>query len=493
MFFVFICFNLILSSWYVLHRDIVFSTEVARDFFLLDELHQKKIILIGPSSTTGLFHGPLWTYLNYPAYVFSGGDPIIVGWGWIVFVLLFLISGFSIAKQLFDTKTAYFFTLMNSVYLVFHAKNFYNPHGAMLILPAFFYFFIRYVQTLRLRYLIIHILIAGALIQFQMAIGLPFFILSFFYAAYVLVKKHKKRHIVAYGLILFTLVNFIVFDLRHEFLLSRITTRFLTSAGRDSPDVVSMFKQRIQFMTTGVEFLRLDPGYRNLVIFCIFAVILFFQFKDKRHRTIYLSFLYFYGGYLVLSNLNSGGLLYFYLFPLFPLVFLIFSSLVTSRFSRSFTILLLIIFSMNVHNAIRDTMDASSSMIGKDENSWLFLKNMASKVFDGKDREFGYFVYSPDVVAYKPKYAMRYVKERSAKSAYYFQKKPVTYLVIAPPAKSNPYMEDAWWRINLLHIAKEPDSVKKFPNGYKIERYLLSKEEIGVPVEPNIDPGIFFR
>lgn len=493
LFFVAIIFNLILSSWFVLHHDVVFSAEVARDFFLLDELHQKKIVLIGPSSTTGLFHGPLWTYLNYPAYVLGGGNPVFVGWGWIAFVLFFLISGFYIAKKLFDSRTAYLFTLMNSVYMVFHAKNFYNPHGAMLLLPALFFFFIRYLQTLRLKYLIVHILISGAVIQFQMAIGVPFFILSFLYAIYITIKKHKISHLLAYGLILLTLINFIVFDLRHDFLLLKKTGSFLTSAGRDQPEIVSMFKQRIQFMTTGVEFLRTDPGYRDLVIFLIFACIIFIQVKDKKYRTIYLSFLYFYFGYLILSNLNAGGLLYFYLFPLFPFVFLIFSSGITSRFKKSFTVLFFIIFFMNVANAIQDTKAASSGMIGKDENSWLFLKNMASDVFSGKENEFGYFVYSPDIVGYKPKYAMRYMEKRSTKKTYYFQKKQVTYLVIAPPAKGNPYMEDSWWRINLLHIKKEPESVKTFPNGYKIERYLLSKEDIAVAVEPNIDPGIFFR
>ena len=43
LFFAFVCFNFILSSWFVLHHDIIFSSEVARDFFLLDEMDQKRI------------------------------------------------------------------------------------------------------------------------------------------------------------------------------------------------------------------------------------------------------------------------------------------------------------------------------------------------------------------------------------------------------------------------------------------------------------------
>lgn len=493
LFFTIIIFNLYLSSWYVLHQDIEFSSEIARDFLLLDELHQKKVVLIGPSSTTGLFHGPLWTYVNYPFYLLGNGNPVVVGWGWIAMVIAFIVSGFYFAKKLFDTKTAYLFALMLSEYCVFHAKGFYNPHGALFVLPAFFFFIIRYLQTFKLKYLIIHIFLAGILIQFQMAIGIPFFILSFFYALFITLRARKSFHLLIYTLILFAISNFIIFDLRHDFLLSKVSIQFLTSASRDNPNLLSMFEQRIRFMIGGVEFLRADPGYRNLFIFMIGAILVFFQIKDNKFKKIYLSFIYFYIGYLLLSNLNAGGLLYFYLFPLFPFVFLIFSSLVTSRYSKIFLVLFFIIFFANIQTAIKDIAPVKTHFIGKDENSWMFFKNMASEFFATKDNGFGYFVYSPDVVAYRSKYALSYMQKRSSKKAYYFTKKPVTYLVIAPPPKNNPYMQDKWWRTNLLHINKEPQSVKQFENGFKIEKYILSQEEISVSVEPNIDPGLKFR
>ncbi len=40
---------------------------------------------------------------------------------------------------------------------------------------------------------------------------------------------------------------------------------------------------------------------------------------------------------------------------------------------------------------------------------------------------------------------------------------------------------------------KKPDFETTFDNGYKIARFNLSKDEIGIPVEPNIDPGLTFR
>lgn len=492
-FFLFILLNLILSSWYLLHGDLDFTWEVARDFFLLDEMRNKGAILIGPSSSTGLFHGPLWTYVNYPLYLFGNSNPIVVGWGWVIMIIGFLVSGFYIAKNLFDTKTAYFYTLINSVYVVFHAKSLYNPHGAMFIIPAFFFFFIKYIQTHDMKYLIAHVLLGGALIHFQMAIGVPFVLLSFFYAAVDTLKAKKKRYLFIYLLIFVTMSNFIVFDLRHDFLLSKLTINFLTSTGRDNLNIISMVYQRINFMTSGIEFFRPEPGYGNLAVFLIFCVFMFFQIKDKKYKKIYYLFIYFYFGYLLVSNLNSGGLLYFYLFPLFSLVFLIFASFVTSRLSKIFILIILLILLYNQRSALIDIVNAEKKFIGKDQNSWLFLSKSAEKMFFGNEAEFGYFVYHPGTTAYQPKYAMHYIRKFKDKKTYYFQKKQTAYLFIAPPPADNPYMKDEWWRVNLLHINKDPSLIIRFDNGYKIEKYKLTDEEINVPTEQSIDPGIHFR
>lgn len=481
-----------LASWNALHQDIQFTSEIARDFWLLEELDLKKIILIGPSSSTGLFHGPLWTYLNYPAYFIGQGNPAAVGWFWILLITAFLASGFYMTKKLFGEGAAYLFTLMMSTYSVFIAKGLYNPHGALLFLPAFFYFFVRYIETFKLRYLIFHVLISGAIIQFQMAIGVPLFILSFISILFISIKRKKVIPLAMYSLIFICLANFFIFDLRHDFLLSKITFRFLTSAGRDHPNFLALLHQRINVMTTGVEFIRVDPGYRNMAIFAIFMVGVFFQIKDKEYKKIYLSFLYFYFGYLLVSLLNSGVLLYFYFFPIFPLAFLVFSSLITSKFSKIFAVIFFVIFLFNIQSAISDTKVENLS-IGKSQDSWVFMKNAAMKIFAGDENEFGYFAYSADTVAYREKYALRYAAKNSSKKAHYFQKLETTYVFIAPPPRSDPFMKEDWWIQNQLHINKKPEKEIIFENGYKIFKYSLSKEEIKVPIEPNIDPGLTFR
>lgn len=488
-----ILFNFLMAAWFLLHGDIQYSHSNSLIFLLLNELDAKKIVLLGPSSTTGLFHGPLWTYVNYPFYLLGKGDPVIVGWGWFFMVVAATAAGFYMAKDLFGEKTAYLFTLMSTLYWTFHVRGFFNPHGAMLIIPAFFYLFIKYIRTLKPKFLAFNVLITGAIIQFQMAIGVPFLILSFLYLLFFTYKHKKLLHLLFFLLTFISISNFVIFDLRHNFLLSKLFLHFSTSAGRDHPNIIAMLYQRIQFMTGGIEFLRTDPGGRNLIIFLISSVFLFFQIKDKKFRKIYYLFLYFYFGYLILSNLNAGGLLYFYLFPLFPLVFLIFSSFITSRLSKAFVFLFFILMVLNTQNAMSDTFIGAKYDIGRRDDSWLLYRNLAQKVFGGKEKEFGYFVYTPDILAYEEKYALGYISKNSDKKAYYFQKKPITYLIVAPPPRNNPFMKPDWWKENMWHVSKKPVSIENLSSGFKIEKYNFSDEEIKVAPEKGIDPGIALR
>lgn len=479
-----------LSSWYVFHSDISFHSDIARDFFLLEEVNQKKFVLIGPHSSGGLYHGPLWTYLNYPAYLLGNGDPVIVGWYWIFLIICFLIANYFVAKNLFDKKTAYLFVLMTSVYMVFHAKGLFNPYGAMFLIPSFFLFFIKYIETLKVKYLIIHLIIASAILQFQIAIGIPFLILSFSYIAIKTIHSKKKKHLCAFFLLIILLGNFLIFNTRHDFILSKQLMKYLSTSGRSYTDYLPYINERIKLMFTGIEIVRVDYGYRNFVLFLIFLFFIFVQIKDKKNKTIYLSFLYFFVGFFILSLVNFGHLLYFYLFPIFPLVFLIFSSFITSRYRRIFGILFSIILILNLQTAISDTK-YSEYIIGKDLYSWKFLYNLSSKVYQSPEKDFGYFVYSPDVLAYGEKYAMFYAQKVYKKNAYSFEKKPVTFLVIAPPP--NPYWKGEWWTINQVKISNKPVSVIRFDNGYKIEKYKLSDEETKIQFDHSIDPGLNFR
>ena len=496
LFFILLGVNLFFASWYAFHNDLSFSSDIARDFLLFGEITQKKIILIGPkSSVMGLFHGPLWLYLNYPAYLLGRGNPIAVEWWWIGLTALFTLSCFYIGTKLFDKKTGYLFALIISLYMSFHTNSYINPIGAMFLIPAFFFFFIRYLQTQKAKYLFAHFFTIGLIIQFEMAIGIPFLILSTIALFIKIIRSKYKKHLVAFLAVLIPLLNFFVFDLRHQFLLTHSVLRYLSPQSGDSVrfSFINLIHDRIWMMLSQVEFIRPDPEYRNLIVSLIFIGFMFFQIKNNKYKTIYLSFVYFFVGYFITTFINRGPILAFYFYPLFALVFLIFSSFITSKYSKIFLVVFFIVYFMNISTAIADDQ-SSAKIIGKNETSWKFLNQMADKVFSGKEKELGYFVYTPDTLGYAPKYALQYQKTlHKEKNISYLTKKPVTYIVVAPPAPDNPYLSYTWWRDVRVKITKSPSETIALTNGYKIEKYSLRSDEIKIPFDEGIDPGLGFR
>ncbi len=486
-------FSIFFAAWYPIHKDVEFGADIGRDFHLLRELDEKKIVLIGPKSSTNLFHGPLWTYVNYPAFVLGGGNPVVVAYGWVIFVALFGIASFFIAGKLFGKETAYLFGMMAVLYAAFHAKGMFNPHGAMFLIPLAFFFFIKYIRELKPIYLILNIFVISLIIEFQMADGIPFLLLSILAVLYKTYKTKKFKHFLVYLLVPVFLINFIAFDIRHDQLLSKQVLDFISPKQGGEPfNYLAWIPNRIDLAFQGTEILRRNIGAANLILFLVVLGLCAVQIRSNRNKDIYLSFLYFYFGFFILSFINKGQILYFYLFPIFPLVLLIFSSFNTSRYRKPFLILFFVVLLLNLRGAILD-FEFSKGMIGKDIYSWKFLNETSAKIFQGKEEELGYFVYSPDVVAYEPKYAVIYNAEKSGKKYYSFQKKPITYLFIQPPPRNNPYMKDDYWIKNQLNIDASPSSVINFPNGYKLEKFELDPEQISVPFDPSIDPGLHFR
>lgn len=491
LFLLMVSINLLLASWSVLHEDIDFYADIARDMFLLQEIAEKKFVLIGPrSSVGGLFHGPLWSYLTFPGYVLGNGNPVVVGWYWIFLMVVFLATSYFIAKKLFDKYAAMLFVLMTSLYLAFHANELFNPYGAMFLLPACFFFFIRYLQTKKVKFLIFHLFTVGGLIQFQLAIGVPFLILSFIYALVFALRTRNYKHLLVFLSTPLLIGNFLLFDFKHDFILSKNTLRHL---GTFMPNLAlwDLIYNRVDHVFNNLEFLRFGPPHGQLLSFLAFSFLLFLQIKNNVHRKIYFVFLYFFVGFFILSLINRYNLLGFYVYPLMSLIFFIFSSFVTGKRKKVFLAVFFAMYSLNIIG-VYNYIQSLNRFIGKDQYSWKVIFTAAQVAYQGPEKEFGYFVYSPDILGYGPRYAMEYARSIYKKSGYAFEKKPITYLLIEPPARDNPFTSEEIFKLYKVHIYSTPVMTEEFPSGYKIEKYVLGEDDY-LPFDQGINPGLFYR
>lgn len=490
----FILYNIYLCSFFALRGEVRLTNDIGRDFLLLQELDQKKIVLIGPrSNTNGVFHGPLWTYINYPAYLIGNGDPAVVAWFWVILSVIFLLTTFFIVRKMFNTLSGLFATLLLSTSLVPHTNSVFSPESMFFFMPFFLFTIYKYLESKKFIFLISHLITVAIFVHLNIGVGILFLMLSSVLILGFILKNKLWKHLTAFLVVPVFLSNFIVFDLKNGFRI----TKGLLNLGGSSKFIVPLndwISDRLN-NTVSMQILA-DPANRFLV-YIIFSLIVAFtawQIKRNNNRKIYLLFLFYYFGYMALSYFNKGIILYHYIYVVIPLTTIWLVSFLKGHTKYIFIPLAFLVFLLNLNFARNYISFTNDSFLGKSRDSWILLHSVAESIIsEEKGKEFGYFVYSPDAFAYQQRYAMLYSFKVSKAKAFEYVKKQTTYIISAPPPVDDPYVSRVWWREKEVKITSSPVETKKFSGGYVVEKFNLSSDEQNIPHDKNIELGIHFR
>jgi len=497
--------NIFFLIWYLINGDLYFHTDIARDFLLLDDLAKRKFVLIGPRSSGlfGFYHGPLWMYLNFPAFLLGKGNPIVVGWFWILLFIIFLLSSYFIAKRMFNEKVALIFTTLLSIFPGIPLINrgemngFYNPFGAMFLMPVFFYFITTYVKHKKAILLTTALFINGLMFQFQVAFGGPVLLITSSIAFYYIIKEKKWLYLLTFLILLIPFSTYILFDLRHNFSHLNAILNMNNKPDAVLIPILDRIRQRWGMLNTNsLHFFREPYEIFNLFFAYVIAFGFYIILKSKKitNKIPYVVGLIIYFGYFLLSCLHNGWLMYYYWIPIYPLVFLLFSSLESVINKKIFYSLVFICVFSNIIISFNN-FQQSKLIIGKGDSNWKFQSSIAKTVFDDANgKDFGFFIYTPDIFAYSTKYPFAYYQRINPQTKMYiYERKPLTYLVIAPPPKEKPWMTGDWWKANKIGIKKTPDRIFTFENGYVVERFHLTEKDMKIPYDQNLNDWIYFR
>lgn len=489
-------FIVYLLSFSAIHGEVNFFNDVSRDFLLLQELDQKKIVFIGPrSNTNGLFHGPLLTYIDYPAYLIGHGNPVTVEWFWVGIGIVFIATSFFIARKLFGAFSALAYVLLVSTRMVPHINSVFEPESMYFVMPVFLFTIIQYAKTKKWIFLLLHLITSAIFIQLSIGVGIEFFILSTLVVLYLIYKNKFWKHLLSFLVVPIFTANYILFDVRHNFGMAKA----LLGTGESSKFFISIsdwISNRLQNMLS----LQLLEGNYNLnwlltLIFIVVMVFTIFEIKNnKKNKSLYCIFIFYYFGYIALSYFIKSVLLFHYIYLLVPFTTLWLTSFLKDRYKYIIFPVFTLIFLLNLQYSFSYIRSLKSSFIGRGQNSWIGLSSVAEKIIQiQKGKDFGYFVYSPDAYAYQPRYAMIYNFKKADAKASEYVKKSTTYVIAAPPPPDNPYMTREWWIKNSAKISNKPVRTEKFPNGFIIEEFNLNPDEQKIPHEKTIELGIHFR
>ncbi|OGK56919.1 hypothetical protein A3J15_00795 [Candidatus Roizmanbacteria bacterium RIFCSPLOWO2_02_FULL_38_10] len=491
--------NLIFASWSVIHGEINQHTDIARDYLLLNEMQQKIVVLIGPrASTEGLFHGPLWNYVNFIPFILSNGDPVVIGWWWICLIIMFLTISFIVAKKIFGESIAYLYLLLMSTRMIIMANSLFNPTGALFLMPIFFYTLIRYKQLKNIKYLLAHLLVAGLIVQFQMAVGLPLLILSLIYVTYSIFKDKKYWHFYSFLILLIPFSTYILFDIRHNFSQFQAIINSLTGKTQITRlDYLTMIVQRIDIMTrSGLELFKAPYDIFNIILGYLLIILLVKQISSgtTKNKTIYFTGLYLYIGFFIVSLMHNGYLLHHFWLPLTSLTFLIFASCYKLMNKKYFLLIFAFVYVVNFYQSTAEVLRWDKNSKGNNENSWTFQRELSMSIFKDATEDFGIFIYSPDTFAYQIKAGVLYaIKNNPHRKAFINQKKRITYIIQAPVPKLRPDLEPPWWIKNRVNITVDPVEIIEHREGYKVLKFELSKDQQEIPSDSILNDWITMR
>lgn len=205
--------------------NFLFLLDQGRDMMAVKSIvFDHHLTLIGPNtSLQGVFQGPLWYYLLSIPTILLKGNP----WGGILLMLLISMSVLFVvyfwAKKNFGIKAALLMTFLFAVSSEAAAAATYswNPHPMWLMTVIYVICFYSLIFSSKKYHLLIWPII-GLMFNFETALAVFIFVATFIYLIIFNRKLLATRYfLIGLSLFAITFSPQILFDLRHNFLMTK--------------------------------------------------------------------------------------------------------------------------------------------------------------------------------------------------------------------------------------------------------------------------------
>ncbi len=491
-----------LNLIHIYRGDIVFHTDIARDFLVMEEIIQEnKPTLIGPKSggVSGVFHGPAWYYLNLPVFYLSGGNPAIISIFWLTLYLFGFYIFYLLSKKVLGCQVALASTTLLASLSMFMSMALGQQSPSFFLSIVLLYFVYSYLQDCKWWQVSATMLVLGFIIQFQMAFGGPMLLIFGPYLIFKIIKTKKYSHLLALGSILIPLSTFILFDLRHDFLQSRSVMRYFSE--RDTNDDWTLIKYANHRFWAIVDcfsiiktstILKILTVILSLMAFVSAGIINKKSSHNKAQQFWFISLLMITGFWLITIPFR-GEIQGYYYESLLPVICLWFGYAILKFKNKVGVILLSLIICFNFYTGIKNAYYYLLSDVSDYEINWSFYSKLANDIFKNTDQEFGYYVFTTDQFGYQAKYAMNYYSKNLFRKTQLNKKAPITYLIIGRNDYKNPFANEEFWQKEQVRIDRVADDSWEYQSGYKVLRYNLSEEELLIESDPNLIEGLHFR
>jgi hypothetical protein len=253
----------IFLRFYNYQHSLYFIYDQGRDAWVLERMAHGKLSLIGPTSgLPGFFIGPFWYYVGMMGYFLGAGNPYVICL-WLISVACIALPLYWVfAHKLFpgdDNQKFSPWAILTAILLAtvpgsFHASNFiWNP---LLSVPLMLGSFLCFLKAHQSRgFLFLAFLLLALTLQSEFAYGV-FFIVPLLIAIPWVRQKFDlldfATAVVAGGL---TAIPQAVFDLRHQFLMTKSLLGAMTDKSQSISWATHLAQRPAQLLQVSLDLL----------------------------------------------------------------------------------------------------------------------------------------------------------------------------------------------------------------------------------------------
>ena len=392
-----------------------FYFDQGRDALVIwDFWHKGDLFFVGPTTgIAGIFRGPWYYWLIAPIYLVGGGDPIWPATFLSLLSVVAVIFIFILGKEIAGRSAGLIAAIIASFsyYIMIASRWLSNPTPMLIISVLIIFSSFRIIDSKKpTKYWLLILFLLGMAMQFGSAAEIFYFPVVALIVIWKRKTLSKRLLFVSFCLLVISFLPQIIFDIRHQGILSGNIQKFLFEEGSFKLSFWEIIKIRLPFywdMFTN----KIWPGEPNLIKsatvmgFLVFVANWREILKNNKFKITLLfwispmiGMLFFQGNY---------GNVYDYYFTGFYLIFiLLFSTIFSFLLRSSFGLILLVtffffFFKINlplIKNFITAGVDGPTTVAfgnQKQAVDWIYEDLPA-----GRQVPFSIDVYVPPVIPY---------------------------------------------------------------------------------------------
>jgi hypothetical protein len=323
--------------------------------------------------------------------------------------------------------------------------------------------------------------------------------------------KLPKIKYMLYGVLGFltAVSSFLVFDLRHNFLMMSSAFKFFTNTHEPLPGYEQYanlgFRVMDRMQNLWASFF--SPLYVKdkivsvlLISFVLFtAAIVFKRIFYKENKSLEKEFLFIF-----LTPIIIFSLYILYPLPLWPhyllpisvsfgfIVTLSIYVLWSKPILRPVIVIFLFLCLAPAFISVKAQLATFKDYTPNGDGSYLNQLQVARWVLsDSKNKDTGYFVYTPGILTYSMDYLFWWLTTSNGLDNLSSEKKENTYVIMYKPLEGDTSAHDFWKQKTLSIKNISPNFSSTFNGGIVVERYDLLGDQN--PVDPNYYQNLIFR